>query len=129
VKLPRSAGPKLDCWVAKAQGLRVEKRFILTAGREEMFVIGARGMSPIPPYSTDPELAFAIVEREGIKISRVVNMDWEPEDMAVAWLERPEGPDGAPPVKKGVWMAETGVAAAMMCFVVSRLGDVWQNGD
>jgi hypothetical protein len=117
VRLENAAGPELDCWVAKAEGKRLEKNF----------VVGEDGIEPVPPYSTNAKLAIAIMEREGIQTSCVVNSDWEPPEQAIAWIDRPAGPKGEPVVKTGIWMAESEIAAGMLCFVFLKLGDVWQK--
>jgi hypothetical protein len=117
MRLENAAGSELDCWVAKAEGKRLEKRI----------VVGEDGIEPVPPYSTDAKLARVIMEREGIRTSWVVDGDWEPAEHAIAWIDRPAGPKGEPAVKTGIWMAESEIAAAMLCFVFLRLGDVWQK--
>lgn len=127
MRLENAAGPELDCWVAKAEGKRLEKRFVVAKGRDEMFVIGANGIEPVPSYSTDVKLASAIMEREGIQTSWVVDGNWVPAEQAIAWIDRPTGPNGEPAVKTGICMAESEITAGMLCFVFLMLGDVWQN--
>ena len=82
----------------------------------------------MPPYSTDETLANTIIQREGIEISWVFDADWMPPEQAIAWISYAPGPHGASAADIGPWMAETAAAAAMYCYVASKLGDVWRAG-
>jgi hypothetical protein len=111
--------------------LRVDRCIDRATAKDVYLIVDERGARPVPPYSTDVTLANTIIRREGIEVRLVIDSGWVPPEQAIAWISYAPGSPGshgASAADIGPWMAETAAAAAMYCYVVSKLGDLWRSG-
>ena len=100
---------KLDYWVSYAEQMRASPDSL-------GFPLVVRN------YSSDAKLAHAIMVREHIVISHIV--DDERGDMSIAWID-PSGDVERGPSGAGIWMGDTDYEAAMLCYVSACFGDAW----
>jgi hypothetical protein len=125
----QTAGPELERWVAIAEGLRVEKRVDPSSDQVNFCVIGENGEQPVPAYSTDEQLARAIIEPEGIEIRWHIDHEWDQPEMAGATIARSAGSNGERPPKPTPFLGETEIAAAMLCYVNFTFGYIPRAGE
>jgi hypothetical protein len=106
-KEPAVDRDKLDYWVSCAERIKES-----AAGQDAPLVVR--------PYVSDPTLAEAIIAREHIVISHIV--DAELGDMSIAWIEPSGNTDGRRPGTR-ISMGDTDFEAAMLCYVSACFGD------
>jgi hypothetical protein len=102
----------LDYWVSRA---------------ERMNEAQSRPNAPLilRRYSSDPKHAEPIISREHIVISHIV--DAELGEKSIAWVEHSGDPDRRTP-DATIWMGDTDLEAAMLCYLSVKFGDEVAHG-
>lgn len=98
---------KLDYWVSCAEQMNE------SPDRQRALLV-------VRNYSSDPELANAIIAREHIVISHIA--DAELGEMSLAWIDRSGELDHPPPGSRAC-LGDTDIEAALLCYVGACFGD------
>jgi hypothetical protein len=110
MKVSELSGPTLNEWVARALGLRVEKRFRMEVRGEITVLADGDSTCGVPHYSSDWREAGPILERQCISIVSLAHETRRDDWVARIGIE-------------GSLYGPTPLIAAMRAFVSSRFGD------
>jgi hypothetical protein len=113
-------GAELDEWVARAIGLRVEKRFRHEVNGEIMQIVNEHEIRGVPRYSTNWSDGGPIIKSQFLSLEFVgFNPEAKTDDDDEIWQATYTGNNGA--LVDG--LGPTPLIAAMRAYVASKFGD------